>query len=542
MKDKLMNGMQRFAKAMFIPVLILPIAGILIAFGNLFTNAGLLELIPIMDNPITTGFGTILSNSLVSILSNLGLVFGVGIALGLADKKRAEAGFTALLSYLVFIHAMNSFLELNNMLVDPSALEGTGQTMVLGVQILDMGVFLGIILGVITALIHNRFADIEFDNAFQIYGGSRFVFIVLIPIVAVLAILMSFIWPVIQSGINSLGGFINQSGNFGLFLYGMLERLLIPTGLHHLVYTPFLYSSLGGVAEVGGQVFEGARNIYFAEMAEPAIDVLSNSVIWDARGISKMFGLLGACLAMYHTASPENKGKAKAILIPAAFTSFIAGVTEPIEFSFMFIAPILFVIHSVLSGLSMVTLNLLNVRAIGPNGFLDFLLYNVPLGAETTRWPIFILVGLLFFGIYYGIFRFAIQKFNLKTIGREEGDEETRLYSKQDYKEKKGGEQLQPQPAGAGVTATANNEDHGMAPTIVQALGGDKNITSITNCYSRLRLQLDDPNKVDEAVLKGETGASGVVFKNKNVQVVYGLQVNKIRKSIENYLGRDPEE
>jgi len=540
MKDKLVNGMQRFAKAMFIPVLILPIAGILIAFGNLFTNAGLLELIPAMDNPITTGFGTILSNSLVSILNNLGLVFGVGIAVGLADKKRAEAGFTSLLAFLVFIHAMNSFLELNGMLANPEALEGTGQAMILGVQILDMGVFLGIVLGVVTALVHNRFADIEFDNAFQIYGGSRFVFIVLIPVVVLLAILLSSVWPVVQSGINALGGFINQAGNFGLFLYGMLERLLIPTGLHHLVYTPFLYSSLGGVAEIGGEVFEGARNIYYAEMATPTVEVLSNSVIWDARGISKMFGLIGACLAMYHTAKQENKGKAKAILIPAAFTSFIAGVTEPIEFSFMFVAPILFVIHSVLSGLSMVTLNLLNVTAIGPNGFLDFLLYNVPLGLEKTRWPLFIVVGLFFFALYYVIFRYAIRKFNLKTIGREDSNEETRLFSKQDYKDKKAGKQ--PQPAGATAAITDNTEDYGMAPTIVAALGGDANISSITNCYSRLRLQVDNPDKVSESVLKGDTGASGVVFKDKNVQVVYGLQVNKIRKSIENYLGRDPEE
>lgn len=539
MKDRIVNGMQKFARAMFIPVLILPIAGILIAIGNLFTNAGLLELVPALDNPITTGFGTILSNSLVSILSNLGVVFGVGIAVGLADKKRAEAGFTALLSYLVFINAMNAFLDVSGSLVDPNALQGTGQAMVLGVQILDMGVFLGIILGVITALVHNRFADIEFDNAFQIYGGSRFVFIVLIPVVVILAILFSYIWPVVQGWINGIGGFINQTGNFGLFLYGMLERLLIPTGLHHLVYTPFLYTSLGGVAEVGGEVFEGARNIYYAEMATPSVEVLSNSVIWDARGISKMFGLIGACLAMYHTAKPENKAKARAILIPAAFTSFIAGVTEPIEFSFMFIAPILFIIHAVLSGLSMVALNLLSVRAIGPNGFLDFLLYNVPLGTDKTNWPMYIVVGIVFFLIYYFLFRFAITKFNLSTIGREDSSEETRLYSKQDYKAKKDNKGTESSGADA---AAVDGKDHGMAPIIVDALGGQENINSVTNCYSRLRLTVNDPELVNESILKGETGASGVVVKDENVQVVYGLQVNKIRKSVDEYLGIDSED
>lgn len=528
MKEKLMNGMQRFSKAMFVPVLILPIAGILIALGNLFTNARLLEQFPFLDNPITTGFGTILSGSLVSILTNLGLIFSVGIALGLANKKKAEAAFTALLGYLVFVNAMNKFLTLNGTLLETDSLQGTGQTMVLGVQILDMGVFLGIILGCVTAYVHNRYADKEFQNAFQIYGGSRFVFIVLIPVLVLLAILFSYIWPFFQAGINHLGLWINQSGNFGLFLYGMLERLLIPTGLHHLVYTPFLYSSLGGVQEVGGQVLEGARNIYFAEIADNSVKVLSPSVIWDARGISKMFGLIGACLAMYQTAKPENKAKAKAILIPAAFTSFIAGVTEPIEFSFMFVSPILFVIHSVLSGLSMVILNLLNVRAIGPNGFIDFLLYNVPLGVEKTNWPMYIVVGLVFFVLYYGIFRLLIKLWDLKTIGREDSGE-VKLYSKAEYQEK---------VKGAGPeTAISQTPVAGNADVIVSALGGKSNIKTVENCYTRLRVTLEDPAKVNETTLKNETGASGVITKGENVQIVYGLNVTQVRKSVDDYLG-----
>lgn len=528
MKDKLMNGMQRFAKAMFIPVLILPIAGILIAIGNLFTNARLLETLPFLDNPITTGFGTILSGSLVSILTNLGLIFAVGITVGLANKKKAEAGFTALLGYLVFIHAMNKVMALTGVLFEGDSLRGTGQSMVMGVQILDMGVFLGIILGVITALVHNKFIDKEFNNAFQIYGGARFVFIVLIPIVVLLAVLFSYIWPFAQAGINNLGGLIQESGNFGLFLYGMLERLLIPTGLHHLVYTPFLYTSLGGVQEVGGLLLEGSRNIYFAEIADSSVKVLSESVIWDARGISKMFGLIGACLAMYHTAKPANKAKAKAILIPAAVTSFVAGVTEPIEFSFMFISPILFLIHSVLSGLSMVTLNLFNVRAIGPNGFIDFLLYNVPLGIEKTGWPMYIAVGLVFFAIYYLLFRFLIKLWNLKTIGREDDGGEVKLYSKAEYNEKKAGI--------PGVASVMNDDNH--ADIIVAALGGADNITNVDNCYTRLRVVLKDENLIDEMKLKKQTGASGVIKKGKNVQIVYGLNVNSVRASVDQYLGR----
>lgn len=516
--------MQRFSKAMFIPVLILPIAGILIALGNLLTNARLMEVMPFLDNPITTGFGTILTGSLVSILGNLGLIFCVGIAVGLANKEKAFAGFTALLGYLVFVNAMNKFMGLSGVLFEGESLQGTGQTLVLGVQILDMGVFLGLILGAITAMVHNKFIDKEFKGAFQIYGGSRFVFIVLIPVVVLLSIALTYIWPFFQSGINQLGTLINHSGSFGIFLYGALERLLIPTGLHHLVYTPFLYTSLGGVVDVGGQVYEGARNIYYAEIADPAVKVLSESVIWDARGISKMFGLIGACLAMYHCAKPENKRKVKAILIPAAVTSMIAGVTEPIEFSFMFVAPLLFVVHAALSGLSMVTLNLLDVRAIGPNGMIDFLLFNLPLGIEKTHWPMYILVGLIYFGIYYLVFRFLITKFNFKTVGREDAGEETKLYSKKDYNEKK-----------AGVSNPEAEDD--IAGVIVGALGGASNINTVTNCYTRLRLTLDNPEAVDEDVLKLQTGASGVIIRDKNVQVVYGLQVTSIRKAVDSYLG-----
>lgn len=536
MKAKIMDTMQKFSKAMFIPVLILPIAGLLIAIGNVFTNPRLIEQFSFLDNPITMGFGSILSASLLPILTNLGIIFCVGIALGLANKKKAEAAFTSLLGYLVFLYAMNKFMELRGMLVEPDALQGSGQTMVLGIQVLDMGVFLGIILGIVVALVHNRFIDTKFNNAFQVYGGARFVFIVLIPILVLSAIALSFIWPVIQHGIDGLGGVIKETGNLGIFMYGSLERLLIPTGLHHLIYTPFLYTSLGGVAEVGGQVFEGARNIYFAEIADPAVRVLSGSVIWDARGISKMFGLIGACLAMYQTAKPENKMKVKAILIPAVVTSFVAGVTEPIEFSFMFVAPVLFVIHSALSGLSMVALNIFGSRAIGPNGFIDFLLYNLPLGIEKTRWPVYIAVGIAFFFIYYFTFRLLITKLNLKTVGREDSGQETKLYSKKEYNEKNAAV-----PAGAASSAALEGLDGGISATIVEGLGGEANIKTIDNCYTRLRLKLQNPELVDETLLKDQTSAKGVIKNGENVHVVYGLTVPQVREDLEKYLGRDPE-
>ena len=521
MKDKLMDAMQRFSKAMFIPVLILPIAGILIAVGNLFTNTRLQAVMPFLDNPFTSGFGSLLSGSLTAILTNLGIIFCVGLAVGLADKKKSEAGFISLLAFLVFINAMNRFMGIRGMLVEGS-LSGTGQAMVLGVQVLDMGVFLGLMLGVVVAFVHNRFCETEFNNAFQIYGGTRFVFIVLIPVMVIMAVILTFVWPFVQSGINALGSFIQKSGNFGLFTYGTLERLLIPTGLHHLVYTPFLYTSLGG------QLLEGARNIYYAEIADEAVRLLSPSVIWDARGISKMFGLLGACLAMYHTARKENKDKIKAVLVTAAVTSFVAGVTEPIEFSFLFVAPVLFAVHAVLAGSSFVALNLIGCRAIGPNGFIDFLLYNVPLGFAKTRWPLFIVVGLVYFALYYVIFRFLIVKFNLKTLGRESEGMEMKLHSKAEYKERAAGN------TSAGSKTSDEKVD---AALIVGALGGKENILKVTNCYTRLRTELENTDLVDEDILKGQTGAAAVIKKGKNVQVVYGLKVTAVRKAVDQELG-----
>jgi maltose/glucose PTS system EIICB component len=527
MKKRIVDAMQQFSKGMFVPVLILPIAGLLIAFGNLLTNAKLAEVLPFLKAPAINGFGKILSGSLVSILVNLGLIFCVGLAVGLAKEKKSHAGFTAVLSYLVFINAMNIYMNINKMLVPADKLRGSGQAMVLGLQIIDMGVFLGIILGVLVAYIHNKFVNREFEGAWQIYGGPRLVFMICIPVMVILAVVLTHAWPPVQRAISSLGVFIQATGNFGIFLYGFLERALIPTGLHHLIYTPFLYSQLGGVAEIGGKVIEGARNIYFAEMADPKILRLSQTVIYDARGLSKMFGLLGAALAMYHTAKPERKTAIKAILIPAAITSLVAGVTEPIEFSFLFAAPILFVVHAALSGLGMVVLNIFDVRAIGPNGFIDFLLYNLPLGVAKTSWPMYIVIGLVQAVVYYFIFRFLITKLNLKTPGREEENEETKLHTKKDYMAK------QEVQKSTNVTAADNSDS---AAVIVEALGGADNIKKVDNCYTRLRLIIEDTSKVDQSALKA-TGASGVIVKDKNVQVVYGLQVTKIRKAVDNYLG-----
>lgn len=526
MKAKVKNYFQRFSASLIIPIRILPIIGLLLALSNIFTHPILMDWLPVLEDSLYTQFFSILAQAMLTVLEHLGLIFAVGITAGLAEKEKAEAGFISLLSYFIFIFVMNRFMAINDMLVDSTNLMGTGQTMQFGLQVLDMGIVIGILLGIITAIFYNKWREIKLPQPFQIYGGTRFVSLVLIPIVGLLAVAFSSIGPWIQNGIFTLAQSIDYTGNFGLFIYGALERLSIPSGLQNLVYTPFLYTSLGGVEEVGGIVYEGARNIYFAEMVDPSVQVLSENVLWDARGISKMFGLVGASLAMYHTAKPENKERTRKLLIPAVLTSFFAGITEPIEFSFLFVAPVLFVIHSILSGLSLVVLNLFNIRAIGPNGFVDFFIYNVPLGIEKTGWPMYIAVGLLFFVLYYMIFRFLITRFNLNTVGREDDPKNTKMYTKEDYQAKKEGK----------------SQEITTAQIIVDALGGADNINTLTNCYSRLRLTVDDPTKVDEATLKNQTGASGVMITDQNVHVVYGMQVNKIRQNVDKHLGRDSNE
>nr|WP_277620264.1 PTS transporter subunit EIIC [Mesobacillus campisalis] len=399
----------------------------------------------------------------------------------------------------------------------------SGQSTVLNVQVLEMGVFAGILIGALVGILHNKYCDTEFKGVLSIYSGHRFVAILAIPSAMILGALAAEFWPIAQNGITAMANGIRSLGNAGFLIYGFMERILIPTGLHHLVYTPFLYTELGGTATIAGETIHGARNIYFAEMADPSVAVLSSTVNWDARGLAKMFGLMGAALAMYVTAKKEKKAMAKAILVPAAFTSFLLGVTEPLEFAFLFTAPILFVLHAVLAGTGMMLLNIFGVHAIGANGVIDFLLYNLPLGTTKSNWPMFILVGLIMFAAYFIIFRFLILKMNLKTPGREEGAAVS----------------LKPAAAGtakSGTAAAPGTNSSPLGETIVTALGGSENIESVDNCYTRLRLVLKNPEAVNEEVLK-ETGSKGVIKSGNNVQVVYGLNVKSVRDQVDKRLG-----
>ena len=484
------NALQNFGKSLYGPVLILPIVGLFIAFGNVLGNGNLAEYLPFLGHPLIQSIGQLIAKSAVSVLVNLALVFAVGIPIGLATRDKGYAALIGLVTFVVFINAMNVTLQLQGELAPAGQMKAAGQSMVLGVQVLEMGVFAGILTGALSGYLYNKYSGVQFNGAMAIYSGHCFVAIVMLPVSMLLGVVMSEIWPYAQHGISALALAIKGSGPFGVAIYGFLERILVPTGLHHLVYTPFLYTELGGTQEVCGATYQGARNIYFAEMACPEVKQLSSTVVWDARGISKMFGLPAAALAMYMTAKPERKAVAKAILIPAALTSLLVGI-------------------------GMMLFSLFGVHAIGANGIIDFILYNLPLGTEKSNWPMYILVGLIMFSLYFTVFRFLILRFNMKTPGREDEDQETRLYSKQEYQ------------------ARGNND--GLGESIVVGLGGRENIEVVDNCYTRLRVTVKDVDIIDEPRLKA-TGAKGVIKQGNNVQVVYGLHVKKMREAVETFL------
>ncbi len=519
MKDNIIGGLQKFSKAMISSVLYLPAIGMVMVICNIFTNANITNALPILKQDWLNLPFKVIYDALLSIFANLGPIFAIGIAFGLAKKKKEHAALVAFMSLFVYLASQQSFLKLTGRLSETTG-GATGQAMMLGFQVINAGVFIGIIIGVVTGLVHNRYCDKDLGDIFSVYGGTKFVFIVMIPIMLAMSIGFTYIWPPIQSAINGLTNFIGTSGAPGFFVFGFLNRLLIPTGLHQILESVIYYTDLGGVATIGGQVIAGARNIALAEIADPNTAKLSITTVFACASIAKMFGLTGAGLAMLRCAKPEQKNKAKAIFIPAILTSALTGITEPIEFTFLFVSPMLFLIHSVLTGFALVALYLLNVTSCTMGSIIDVFLYNVPAGAAKTNWPMFLLVGAVLLVLYYLIFSWYILKFDIKTPGRDD-KEDIALITKNEYKEKKQGGSRQ--------------SDLETGKKIMEAIGGRENLVSIDNCFTRLRLELKDMEKINEELLK-ETGSKGVVKRGNETQIIYGTNVNKFRKMLEDYM------
>lgn len=499
---------QQFGKSFMLPIAILPAAGLLLGIGGALSNPNTVSAYPILNVEWLQVIFTIMSSAGNIVFANLPVIFAVGVTVGLAKSDKGTAALASLLGYLVMNATINAVLGISGKLASGN-LSSVGQGITLGIQTLESGVFGGLVIGIITASLHNRFNKIELPQFLGFFGGSRFVPIITAFTAIFVGVLMYFVWPVFQNVIFQIGGVVNATGYIGTFFYGFILRLLGPFGLHHIFYLPFWQTALGGSLEVGGNLVQGTQNIFFAQLADPNTTQFfeGTSRFMSGRFITMMFGLIGAAFAIYRAAKPENKKVVGGLMLTAALTSFLTGITEPLEFSFLFVAPALYVVHAFFDGLAFMMAHIFQIT-IGQTfsgGFIDFILFGVLQGEAKTHWVYVLLIGIPWSFLYYFTFSFLIKKFNFKTPGREEKLEAT--------------------------TQTKGNQSE-RAVSIIVALGGMDNLEDVDCCATRLRVTVKDEHLVNEEALK-ETGSKGLIHKGKGVQVIYGPQVTVIKNEIE---------
>ena len=525
MKDKIFGVLQRVGRSFMLPIAILPVAGLFLGIGGSFTNETMLEaygLLGIMGpGTIIYAILQVLNSAGSVVFDNLPLIFAIGVAIGMAKQEKEVSALSAVIAFFV-MHA-----TIGAMINDFGAPDLSGATAsVLGINSLQMGVFGGIIVGLGVAALHNRFYKIQLPQVLSFFSGTRFVPIISAAVYLLVGIAMYFIWPVIQTGINALGAFVLASGYAGTWLYGFIERALIPFGLHHVFYIPFWQTALGGTAMIGGTLVEGAQNIFFAELATPGIAHFSVEATRFMAGKFPLmiFGLPGAAFALYRCAKPENRKAVGGLLLSAALTSMLTGITETLDFTFLFVAPAMYIVHCVFAGASYMIMHILNV-GVGltfSGGLIDLTLFGIMQGNAKTSWLWIPVVGVIYFIVYYLVFSFMIKKFDYKTPGRD--DSEIKLYTRKDVNAKNAAE--------GAASAGGDNE---LSRQIMLGLGGKANISDVDCCITRLRCTVHDASKVDQQLLR-ETGASGVICKGQGVQIVYGPRVSNIKSDLEAYL------
>ena len=531
MKDKIFGVLQRVGRSFMLPIALLPVAGLLLGIGSSFTNETMLAAYG-LNNVIHPGtliytILDVMSQTGNAVFSNLALLFAMGVAIGMARKEKEVAALSGAVAYIIMNTAIQAMI---NAAGGVEAMPANSTTTMLGITTLQMGVFGGIVVGLGVAALHNKFYKIELPQVLAFFGGTRFVPIVSSIVYLVVGIAMFYIWPVVQNGIAALGALVLASGYAGTFIYGLLERALIPFGLHHVFYMPFWQTAVGGTAIIDGVTVTGAQNIFFAELASKATTVFSVSATRFMAGKFPfmMFGLPGAALAMYQCAKPEKKKAAGGLLLSAALTTFLTGITEPLEFTFIFVALPMYAVHCVLAGLSFMLMHILNV-GVGmtfSGGLIDLVLFGVMQGNAKTHWVWVVVVGAVYFVLYYIIFRFMISKFNYKTPGRDDA-EEVKLYTRADVNARN---------AASGSVPAGNDP---VSALIVEGLGGAANLSDVDCCATRLRCTVKDAALVKQDVLKA-SGASGVICKGNGVQVVYGPKVAVIKAKLEDYLENAP--
>ncbi|MCA1042508.1 glucose-specific PTS transporter subunit IIBC [Bacillus infantis] len=509
MFKKAFGVLQKVGKALMLPVALLPAAGILLAFGNALQNPALLDLAPFLENGGVEMVASVMENAGNIVFSNLALLFAVGVAVGLAGGE-GVAALAAIIGYLIMNVTMGTVLG-----IEAKDLEGSMEyANVLGIPTLQTGVFGGIIVGILAASMYNKFFEIELPSYLGFFAGKRFVPIATAASAVVLGLLMIIIWPPIQSALNAFSqNMVHANLTLSAFVFGVIERSLIPFGLHHIFYSPFWYE-FGQYTTNAGELVRGDQRIFMAEIKDRVQD-LSAGTFMTGKFPFMMFGLPAAALAIYHEARPERKAIVGGLMASAALTSFLTGITEPLEFSFLFVAPVLFGIHAIFAGLSFMTMHLLDVK-IGmtfSGGLIDYILFGL-INPQTNAW-IVIPVGIVFAVIYYFGFRFAIRKFNLKTPGREDVEEE---------EEEAGG-------------ASKGGD---LPYEILEAMGGQENISHLDACITRLRVSVNDIKDVDKNRLK-KLGASGVLEVGNNIQAIFGPRSETIKGQMKDIMsGKKP--
>ncbi len=562
-KKKIFSSFQKLGKVLMAPVLLLPISGILVGVGSAFTNASLVEVAPFLGNSFFSLIFQLMKDAGNVVNNNISIIFAICIAYGYAKSEKATAALSGFLGYMTMNTIMGSFLIARGV-IDTSNLI-TGQKAILGVTTLDTGVFGGIIIGLIVSYLHNKYYKIQLPPVLGIFNGTRFIPAITIIVSSFVGIGLSFIFPPIQNALELSSEFINSTGVFGAFVYGFAERMLLPFGLHHFIYLPFFFTSLGGVMEIGGQTVEGAVNIYNAILNTPGamFDINISRYVMNGKVLFAMFGLTGAALAIYKTAKKENRKKVASLMIAAVIPCALMGITEPLEYSFLFVAPMLFGVHALLSGIAYVLTYIVQFNVAGPSAFGGPLLswifngilnadkgsfgvhallsgiayvltyivqfnvagpsafggpllswiFNGILNADKgSNWYWLPILGIVYFAVYYYVFKFVIIKFNLKTPGREVVDVEENAVSE------------------------SNTGD--LIPRIVEAVGGKDNILKVEACFTRLRLTLKDTSVIEkDEYFKNELSANGIVKVAQGVQIIYGNKASVYKTEMREYLG-----
>lgn len=561
MKDRIFGVLQRVGRSFMLPIAILPVAGLLLGIGGSFTNETTLKtygLEGIMGQGTAFhGIFQVMNDAGNIVFSNLPILFAIGVAIGMAKKEKEVAALSAVIAFFIMHASISALISINGGI--ENMLQGAVAD-VCGITSLQMGVFGGIVVGLGVAALHNRFYRIELPQVLSFFGGTRFVPIISALVYTLVGILMYFIWPPVQIGINSVGNVVLNSGYIGTWVYGFMERLLIPFGLHHVFYIPFWQTAVGGTMEVGGRIVEGAQNIFFAQLADSGVThfAVSATRFMSGKFPLMIFGLPGAALAMYRTAQPGKRKLVYGLLLSAALTSMVTGITEPLEFTFLFVAPLLYGIHCVFAGLAYALMHFFNV-GVGmtfSGGLIDLFLFGILQGNAKTNWIWVVIVGVFYFIIYYFLFSFLIKKLNLRTPGRFD-DDEVKLYKRSDVDAKKKGS------SGTDLGDTAVSESDGVAGSksggtagsdegdgskeaianelsiaICKGLGGKDNISDVDCCATRLRCTVFNADLVNDSVLR-MTGASGVVHKGNGVQIIYGPKVTVIKSDFEEFLESD---